>query len=897
MATKNTTTAAPEVKTILNSGTNLVEIGHPIAILLNNIAEKEGDDDSSGVILQAFTRGERSRVENEVEVQNRGDGSYLVQFAPPFPDDYTLEVLHKNIHIPGSPFQIKVVKREVLFSDHITSENQSCVKVGEVVNFIVPMEDNTGVDASVESVLGECNASFNAEFEGFVSVQFTPSTTGDFLVYVAVDHVDIPESPFKVTAIEPTERKCFIHEEDLPIFSKTLSFNKSAVKFRVVTKDAGEGSLNVISRGPGKAKVKLYSNKDGSETCEFTPSVTGKYYLDILWNDEHIKGSPYQLQFKRRRTRIVSNGLNLQQERFRIGVPHRFKLDCSEAGDDKLHVTCTPVSAASISLSPTSTANAYICEIVPQEEGYHQIQIHYGKKHIAGSPFAVQFKPPGDASKCFMVESSREHELGGKIGFLISTEGAGEGQLTASIASVTTHKSMPVAITESHLSHHYKVEFNPGREMECLLTVMYDNQHIKGSPFQLMFSEPSKCLAEGEGIISAQAGTRNKFRVNTEKAGPGDLTVKIKGASEEERVKPTIFKLKETQFEVSYMPTTPGNYIITVQWGKHDILGSPFKVRCYSTTFAIQSKPKKEVYVGEQVEVRVQSLDGAPEEGKLTIDANSQEKCTSGQVKKDGDRNYICTLVLTEPGKYTVSINWNGVPIQGSPFRLKVASLPKPENVKAYGPGLVDGCVGQAGKFAIDTAEAGTGLLAVRVNGPKGAFKIKTNRHPEHERTLMVQYDPKYPGIYKIEVLWSDVHIPGSPFTVTIVDLGLGKIEEEEGKVEEISMEDGEKEGSREDEKNEGEKRKDKKMEERDTEGKRMDEKEGEKLSGQGQRDEDVEDQPVNGIGNEEGDRENGGWDREKHMTEEKEGNSYEGEPENGSQKNTNGRQKDLTKV
>ena len=34
-----------------------------------------------------------------------------------------------------------------------------------------------------------------------------------------------------------------------------------------------------------------------------------------------------------------------------------------------------------------------------------------------------------------------------------------------------------------------------------------------------------------------------------------------------------------------------------------------------------------------------------------------------------------------------------------------------------------------------------------------------------------------------------------------------------------------------------------------------------------------------------------------KHMTEEKEGNSNEGESKNGSQENTNSRRKDLTKV
>jgi len=770
----------PEIKTVLSSDLNLVEIGHPIEVLLSNIEEGYEVD---GAVIHAHVRGNRSRVETNVEVQDRGNGSYTVHFDPPAPDNYVLEVLHRDSHIEGSPFRIKVVEKDVLLSDHLyTSDSKmySCVTVGETVNLIIPVDGpREDVNVSVESTLGECNPSLNTEVEGFISVKFTPTTAGEFLVYATIEHVDISGSPFKVTAVDSDAVKCFIPEEDMHVFNKTLRLGRGAAKFRIFTKDAGEGSLHVVSWGPGKAEVKLHKSKEGSETCEVTPSVSGKYYLDILWNEEHIHGSPFQLQFKRRRTRIVSDGLHLEAEKYRVGMPHRFKLNCEDVGDGKLKITCIPPSAATVTLSSTSKPNSYLCEIVPQEDGDHQILVCYGGKHILGSPFSVHFNPAGDASKCFMVGSSGEHEIGGKVSFQISTEGAGEGTLTAHVENVATHKTMPVTTTETSLNH-YKVEFNPGQEMECLLTVMYDNKHIQGSPFQLMFSEPSKCIAEGEGLISAQVGTWNKFRVNAEKAGPGDLSVKIRGANEES-IQSTVAKVGASQFEVSYLPTTPGNYTIVVQWGQNNILGSPFSVRCYSTTFALQNKPKTDVFVGDPLELLVQALDGTPEEGELTVTAvHSQGENVPGRVRKADDRKYICTLDLKEPGRYTVSIRWNGVLIQGTPFRLKLVTPPRPENVTAYGPGLQDGCVGQAGKFAVDTAEGGTGMLAVRVHGPKEAFKIKTSRHPDNDRTLMVQYNPTNAGQYKIDILWSGEHIQGSPFIVNMIDVGgLEKKEEE----------------------------------------------------------------------------------------------------------------------
>ena len=122
------------------------------------------------------------------------------------------------------------------------------------------------------------------------------------------------------------------------------------------------------------------------------------------------------------------------------------------------------------------------------------------------------------------------------------------------------------------------------------------------------------------------------------------------------------------------------------------------------------------------------------------------------------------TLDLPDIGKYLIYTRWSGCHIRNSPFKLKVISPPMPHNVRAYGPGLEKGFVGQEGNFTIETEDGGTGTLAVRVHGPKGSFKINMRRHPDNDRTMLVRYDPKHAGKYQIFITWSEVNIPGSPF-------------------------------------------------------------------------------------------------------------------------------------
>lgn len=78
---------------------------------------------------------------------------------------------------------------------------------------------------------------------------------------------------------------------------------------------------------------------------------------------------------------------------------------------------------------------------------------------------------------------------------------------------------------------------------------------------------------------------------------------------------------------------------------------------------------------------------------------------------------------------------------------------------------ILGGKCDKPAKFKIDASKAGEGGIGLTIEGPTEA-QIKCD--DKGDGTCDVEYLPVEDGDYKINVLFADEHIPGSPFTAVI---------------------------------------------------------------------------------------------------------------------------------
>jgi glutaredoxin len=100
------------------------------------------------------------------------------------------------------------------------------------------------------------------------------------------------------------------------------------------------------------------------------------------------------------------------------------------------------------------------------------------------------------------------------------------------------------------------------------------------------------------------------------------------------------------------------------------------------------------------------------------------------------------------------------------------------QRCQAFGDGLTDGVVGQQSEFTIKVPPNCRGKLEVKVEGPKTKVQPVVTKNPDG--SYNVTYTPTEAGTWRVHVTLDGVHIPGSVFTVTVLEReslgGEGKI-------------------------------------------------------------------------------------------------------------------------
>lgn len=698
-----------------------------------------------------------------------GENSYYCKLVPLQVGEHIISVQCEGRHIFGSPFHVKFAPRSNPTKCKLVETLAECSqRAGEDVVVCVSTKGagRGKLTASVKSCSTSevVPATVTHPSKHHHNVFFSPSRGMVYELSVNYDEIPIPGSPFEIKLGDASQ--CVAQGEGL----STVQMDRWS-HFLIDTVKAGVGDLTVTIEGEDRVAVEPRINPSGSKyNVSYQPPKGGTYRIHVLWNRVHIPGSPFEAicvdpdQF-----RIVD-----QLDRVVIGRPIRFMVTSEiEIEEEKLTVFAEQDDEQIHGQTEKVDDLMYSCTLQLPKIGNYSIHTRWGEAHITGSPFEMEVVNP-IGSDDFEVTANEldAGELGVQI---FSPRRAFKyGELAASVQNAAKKDTQMPVIVNQISNETCTVKFRPtrGHGVVYFLSITYEGTHILGSPFRLISSERAPCRVRVKGVHTVQMGTWSKFSVLTRSASYEDLDIAIRKEGGDNTDADTCIDAPENedQCEVKYLLKSSGVYVVTVTHRGQVVPGTPFRVQCCDpASYSIREVPKR-LMTGDTLELVV-TTEHAPMEWEcLTATAKSKTgaKLSVPLVRTSGT-TYAGSLDVTESDHYKLHVYCCGVEVDKSPLKFKVLSPPIAANIRASGPGLSDGYVGEKGVFTIDASEGGDGYINVKVQGPSG-FDIDMKHTTGEEKIVLAHYNPAHEGEYLIHILWSEEHIPGSPFSVYIAD-------------------------------------------------------------------------------------------------------------------------------
>nr|AAA58939.1 filamin [Gallus gallus] len=708
-------------------------------------------------------------VVTDVDIIDNIDYSHTVRYTPIQQGPMKVLVTYGGDPIPKSPFTVGVAAPLDLSKVKVNGlENR--VEVGKDQEFVIDTRGAGGqgkldvnisspmrkaVPCLVEPVLGkECS-----------TAKYIPREEGLYVVDVSYDGNPIQAALYCGATLPPDPSKVKAHG---PGLSRRPRWKTSSIH-NIDTKGAGTGGLGLTVEGPCEAKIECSDNGDGTCSVSYLPTKPGEYFVNILFEEVHIPGSPFKadIEMPFDVSKVIATGPGL--ERGKVGEAGLLNVDCTEAGPGNLRVDMVSdtVSKAEIQIDDNKDGT-YVVTYVPLSAGMYTIKMKYGGEQVPKFPARVKVEPAVDTSRVKVfgpgVEGKdvfREATTDFTVDARPLTKAGGDHIRT----QITSPSGSPTDCQiQDNADGTYAVEYTPFEKGPHTVNVTYDGVPVPNSPFRVNVTEgchPSRVKAQGPGLKEAFTNQPNAFSVVTRGAGIGGPGITVEGPSES---KISCKDNKDGSCSAEYVPYVPGDYDVNITYGGEHIPGSPFKV------------PVKDVVDPSKVKIAGPGL-GTAVRAKVpqsfTVDTSKAgvaplEVVVAGprgivepvNVVDNGDGTHtVCTPLHRRDHTDLCQISDEEIP--RSPFKVKVLPTYDASKVTASGPGLSSYGIPASlpVEFAVDAKDAGQGLLTVQITDQEGKPK-RVDIHDNKDGTYTVTYVPDKTGRYTIGVKYGgdDIH-------------------------------------------------------------------------------------------------------------------------------------------
>uniref|UniRef100_A0A3B1J572 Filamin C n=1 Tax=Astyanax mexicanus TaxID=7994 RepID=A0A3B1J572_ASTMX len=698
----------------------------------------------------------------DTHITDKGDGTYRVEYTA-FEDGlHLIEVFYDEVAVPKSPFRVSVVEG----CDPSRVRAYGPGLEGGIVNkpncFTVETRGAGagGLGLTIEGA-SEAKMSCKDNKDGSCSVEYVPFIPGNYDINITYGGQPIPGSPFHVLVrdvVDASKVKC-----SGPGLGSGVRAHVPQT-FTVDCSKAGLASLDVKLYGPGGATepVAVLNNGDGTHTVNYTPSEEGPYTVAVKYADKDVPRSPFKVHSSPAHdaSKVRASGPGLDKAGVPASLPVEFTIDARDAGEGLLTVQILdPEGKPKKASIQDNKDGTYTVSYVPDVTGRYTITIKYGGDQIPFSPYSIQARPTGDASKCLLSGSLGPNiQMCEETVISVDAKAAGTGKVTCKVLT-PDGAELDVDVVEN-LDGTFDIYYTAPEPGKYVITIRFGGQHIPNSPFHVQATKEPVVPRDEKQPQFRPINLLIPFTVQQ-----GALTGEVRMPSGK-TARPLIRDNKDGTVTVKYAPTERGLHEMDIKYDGNHIPGSPlqFFVDAAESGMVTAYGPGLcHGTVNKPATFTVVTKNAA--EGGLSLAVEGPSKAEiSCKDNKDG----TCTVsyLPTAPGDYNIIVKFDGKHIPGSPFTAKITGDDSLRTSQLN--------VGSAADVSLKITETDLSSLTASIRAPSGAeqpclLKTLPNRH------IGLSFTPKEVGEHEVSVKKSGKHVNNSPFKIMVGPSEIGE--------------------------------------------------------------------------------------------------------------------------
>ncbi|VDD94662.1 unnamed protein product [Enterobius vermicularis] len=298
-----------------------------------------------------------------------------------------------------------------------------------------------------------------------------------------------------------------------------------------------------------------------------------------------------------------------------------------------------------------------------------------------------------------------------------------------------------------------------GREWQ--IGILYDNEHIRGSPFACHVYDAN--LVQVYGLDVGLVGQQLKFSVNSSQAGEGAVKVSVVRLG---RTIPceVVEQASSGVHRVSFTPDGAGQYKIHVLFNNIEVKGSPFildiadasSVSVFGENLRMASVDRLSVFMIHAVGAECKDI-------TVTVTAPSGKQKRASVFPID-DNTFKVEWKAVEAGEHLVDVRLFDQSVYESPFICNVGD-PDLVTVRDMPQYLSYDSLNREHSFEIDASAAGSGNLEIMINGGRIPCRVRGLGG----RKYLAMFIPTQPLPHIVEMSFNNEHVRMSPWSIPFV--------------------------------------------------------------------------------------------------------------------------------